>query len=69
MTFFVILFGYLLNFIYNIVGNYGWAIITFSIVVKSLMLPLAIKQQKTMKKNAKLQVKMKEIHKRILQEY
>ena len=61
MTFFANLFGYLLNFIYNIVGNYGWAIIIFSIVVKSLMLPLAIKQQKTMKKNAKLQVKMKEI--------
>lgn len=61
MAFFANLFGYLLNFIYNIVGNYGWAIIIFSIVVKALMMPLAIKQQKTMKKNAKMQVKMKEI--------
>ena len=61
MAFFANLFGYLLNFIYNIVGNYGWAIIIFSIVVKALMIPLAIKQQKTMKKNAKMQVKMKEI--------
>lgn len=61
MAFFANLFGYLLNFIYNIIGNYGWAIIVFSIVIKIVMLPLSIKQQKTMKKNAKLQEKMKQI--------
>lgn len=61
MAFFANLFGYLLNFIYNFVGNYGWAIIIFSIVVKLAMIPLSVKQQKTMKKNAKMQTKMKEI--------
>ena len=61
MAFFANLFGYLLNLIYNIIGNYGWAIIVFSIIIKLLMIPLSIKQQKTMKKNAKLQAKMKEI--------
>lgn len=61
MAFFANLFGYLLNFIYNLIGNYGWAIIIFSIVVKIAMIPLSIKQQKTMKKNAKMQAKMKEI--------
>jgi len=61
MAFFANLFGYLLNFIYNIIGNYGWAIIVFSIVIKLIMIPLSIKQQKTMKKNNKLQAKMKEI--------
>lgn len=61
MAFFANLFGYLLNFIYNLIGNYGWAIIVFSIVIKLIMLPLSIKQQKTLKKNAKLQEKMKEI--------
>ena len=61
MAFFANLFGYLLNFIYNIIGNYGWAIIVFSIVIKLLMLPLSIKQQKTLKKNSKIQEKMKEI--------
>lgn len=61
MAFFANLFGYLLNFIYNIIGNYGWAIIVFSIVIKLVMIPLSIKQQKTMKKNNKLQAKMKEI--------
>lgn len=57
--FFASLFGYLLNFIYNLVNNYGLAMIIFTIVIKLLMLPLSIKQQKTMKKSAKLQEKMK----------
>lgn len=55
------LFGYILNFIYNIVNNYGLAIIIFSILMKIILLPLSIKQQKTMKKTTKLQNKMKEI--------
>ena len=55
------LFGYILNFIYNVVNNYGLAIIIFSILIKLLMLPISIKQQKTMKKTTKIQNKMKEI--------
>lgn len=54
-------FGYILNFIYNFIGSYGWAIIIFTILLKAVMLPLTIKQQKTMKKNAKVQILMKEI--------
>ena len=54
-------FGYILNFIYNLVNNYGFAIIIFTILLKLLMLPLTIKQQKTMKKTAKLQAQVKEI--------
>ena len=61
MAFFANIFGYLLNFIYNIIGNYGWAIIVFSIIIKLIMFPLSIKQQRTLKKNNKLQAKMKEI--------
>ena len=55
------LFGYILNFIYNIVNNYGLAIIIFSILLKIILLPLSIKQQKTMKKTTKIQNKLKEI--------
>ena len=54
-------FGYVLNFIYELVKNYGLAIILFSILVKLVMLPLSIKQQKTMKKSMKLQEKSREI--------
>lgn len=55
------LFGYILNFIYELVKNYGLAIIIFSILLKIVLLPLSIKQQKTMKKTAKIQVKVKEL--------
>lgn len=61
MAFFANLFGYLLNFIYNLIGNYGVSIIVFCIIIKVVMLPISIKQQKTMKKSAKMQQKMKEI--------
>ena len=55
------IFGYLLNFLYNLFNNYGLAIILFSMVLKLLLLPLSIKQQKTMKKSAKLQGEIKKI--------
>ena len=55
------IFGYVLNYIYNLIQNYGLAIIIFTILLKILMLPISIKQQKTIKKSAKLQVKVKEI--------
>ena len=61
MAFLASLFGYLLNFIYDLVNNYGLAMIIFTIVIKLVMLPLSIKQQKTLKKNMKLQEKMKVI--------
>ena len=61
IAFFANIFGYVLNFIYNFVKNYGLAIIIFSILVKLLMIPISVKQQKTMKKSAKIQKKMKEI--------
>ncbi len=57
--FFANIFGYLLNIINNFVGNYGLAIILFTLIIKLIMLPLSIKQQRTMKKSAKLQEQMK----------
>lgn len=55
------IFGYVLNFLYNILSNYGLTIIIFSILLKLLLLPLTIKQQKTMEKSSKLQEEMKSI--------
>ena len=54
-------FGYLLQFLYNLVNNYGIAIILFTITIKIILLPLSIKQQKTMKKSAEMQEKIKVI--------
>lgn len=59
--FFANIFGYLLQFLYTLVNNYGLAIILFTVIIKLLLLPLSIKQQKTMKKSSELQEKMKVI--------
>ena len=61
LAFFANIFGYVLKMLYSVVGNYGWAIILFSIIVKVLMLPISIKQQKTMKKNEKIQGDLKQL--------
>ena len=60
-SFFANIFGYLLNLIYELVNNYGIAIILFTLLIKIVMLPLSIKQQKMLKKSAKLQEKLKVI--------
>ena len=57
--FFANLFGYLLEFMYGLINNYGLAIIFFTIFIKILFIPFSIKQQKTLKKSAKMQEKMK----------
>ena len=57
--FFANIFGYLLQFLYTLVNNYGLAIILFTLIIKLLLLPLSIKQQKTMKKSSELQEKVK----------
>ena len=61
ISFFANIFGYVLNFIYSFVNNYGLAIILFSILLKIVLIPLSISQQKTMKKSAEMQKKVKEI--------
>lgn len=58
------LFGYLLNALYTVFNNYGIAIIVFSIILRIILIPITIKQQKSMKKSAELQEKMKEIQKK-----
>lgn len=59
IAFFANIFGYILNFIYSIFQNYGIAIILFTIILKLVLLPLTIKQQKTMRKTSKIQEKLK----------
>ena len=61
LSFFANIFGYILNLLYQVVNNYGLAIIVFSVILKLVLLPVSIKQQKTMKKSTKIQAKMREI--------
>lgn len=59
INFFSNIFGYVLNLIYGLVSNYGLAIILFSVLIKIIMIPLSIKQEKTLRKNQKIQEEMK----------
>ena len=58
------LFGYLLNALYSVFNNYGIAIIIFSIILRIILIPITIKQQKSLKKSAELQEEMKEIQRK-----
>lgn len=56
------IFGYLLKWLYNLVGgNYGFAILLFTILLRLILLPITIKQQRSLKKTSELQGKVQEI--------
>lgn len=63
-NFFGSILGYLLWFFYLIVKNYGVAIVLFTIVVKLLLFPFSVKQQRSMAATAKLSLKQKELQKK-----
>ena len=63
---------YVLNAIYGVVGNYGIAIIIVTILMRIVIFPLTLKQEKSMKKMRDLQPeieKIKEKYKDSPQEY
>lgn len=53
--------GFILSFIVNIVGDYAWSIIIFTILVRLCLLPLMVKQIKSTKAMQDIQPKIKEI--------
>lgn len=64
------LFGKLLDLIYNLlagdngIANLGFCIIIFTVIVKIILLPLTIKQQKSTKINAIIQPELSKIQKK-----
>ena len=57
-------FGALINFFYNLGHNYAFALLLFAIVVKIVLLPLGIQQQKSQIKMAKIRPKEQAIRKK-----
>ncbi len=55
------IFGYILWFAFYLVKNFGIAIIIFTFIVKILLFPFSIKQQKSMASNARIQEKQREL--------
>ena len=50
----IVPFSYLLRFLYQLVNNYGWALILFTILVKIIMIPLTAKSKKSMMQMSRL---------------
>ena len=57
-------FGWLLGFLYEILGNYGLAMITFAVIVQLVLLPITMKSKKSMMKMSRLQPRMQEIQRK-----
>ena len=54
MEFIRIPFGYLLDWLYQFAGNYGVALILFSLIVKLVLLPMNAKSKKSMLKMSRI---------------
>ena len=54
-------FFYILDFLYHLIGNMGWAILLFAAILRLLMFPIANKSYESMSKMKKLQPKMQEL--------
>ena len=53
-----------LNWINGWVGNYGWSIVLFTLLIRLVLLPLDIKSKKSMRAMTKIQPKMQALQKK-----
>lgn len=63
-SFLYIPFGWLLHWIFEFLGSYGWSLIVFTVLVRLLMFPLSVSQQNGSAKQARLQPKIAKIRQR-----
>ena len=57
-------FGVLMLWLYDLVGNYGVAVILFALVVKLIMLPFQLKSKKSMMRTSRMTPRLKELEKK-----
>ncbi|MBE6786667.1 MAG: YidC/Oxa1 family membrane protein insertase [Ruminococcaceae bacterium] len=55
------IFGYLFRFLFSFVGNYGLALVIFTVFFRVILLPTTVKQQKSSAKMVRLQPKLRRI--------
>lgn len=56
--------GYVMEWIYNLIPNYGWDIILFTLLIRIISIPLTIGQQKSMAKMSAFQPMIADIQKK-----
>ena len=57
-------FGWLLNQLYHLLGNYGVAMIFFAVIVQLVLLPITMKSKISMMKMSRLQPRIQEIQRK-----
>ena len=57
-------FGWLLGFLYDLTGNYGFAMIIFAVIVQLVLMPINAKAKKSMMKMSRMQPRIQEIQKK-----
>ncbi len=57
-------FGWILNQLYHLLGNYGMAVILFAVIVQLVLLPITMKSKKSMMKMSRLQPRIQEIQRK-----
>ncbi len=58
------IFGFVMEWIYRLIPNYGWTLIIFTLLTKVLMFPLSLKQQKSTARMSAYQPMIQEIQKK-----
>lgn len=56
--------GFIVEWIYKLIPNYGWTLIIFTLITRILLFPLMVKQQKSMARMSAFQPMMAEIQKK-----
>lgn len=54
----------ILDFIVGIVGNYGWSVVIFTLLIRLVLLPLDIQSKKSMKRMSSVQPKIDALNKK-----
>lgn len=64
LSYIMLALGWILNLFYRIIGNYGFAIILFTVFIKLVLFPLDLKQRRSMAKTQKIQPLLMEVQKK-----
>ncbi|MBO4298510.1 MAG: YidC/Oxa1 family membrane protein insertase [Clostridia bacterium] len=58
------LLRWILDLIYSLVGNYGWSVLIFTLLIRIFLMPLDIKSKRSMKKMQAVQPRIDELNKK-----
>lgn len=64
LGFLAVPFGFAMRWMYQLFNNYGWTIIVATVIIRILMFPLSMKQQKSQARMAAFQPMIQEIQKK-----